>query len=275
MNAQDELIEGLLARALAAADESGVMLVNDRPDVLGVDSKSTITDVVTDMDRRSEALIIDRLLDGRSEDATLGEESSERAGTSGVRWVIDPIDGTVNYLYDLPGWAVCIGIELDGESVGGVVRIPTVDETYWAIRGQGAFSRSRAGRRQLHVSGCTDLSMALVATGFGYAPRRRAAQAQVLTELLPNVRDIRRMGSAGADLCWLAAGRFDGYFERGLKEWDLCAAGVIAREAGAVVGGVRGAGPSEELVIAANPGLFPLLADTLAELNADSDAYAD
>lgn len=260
----------LVNRAEAAALAAGEMLMR-RPPELQVSSKSSATDVVTDMDRRSERLLVQMLLDGRPDDGVLGEEGADRASANGVRWVIDPIDGTVNYLYDLPIWAVSVGVEVDGVAVAGVVRVPSLGETYLATRGGGAICRTATGDRILQVSNQTELTMALIATGFGYEVSRRRAQGRVVAQLLPSVREIRRAGSAAVDLCWLAAGRVDGFYERGLHEWDHCAAGLIAQEAGAMVGGLRGAAASGELLMAANPTLFPALHDLLVDLDADRD----
>lgn len=267
--ARDGLIAGLVTRAEAAAHAAGKLVLH-RPAVMQIDSKSSLTDSVTEMDRASEALLVEMLLEGRGEDAILGEEGADRAGTSGVRWVIDPIDGTTNYIYRIPMWSVSVGIELDGDSVGGVVHVPAIGETYLARDGQGAIGRTPSGEQQLRVTDIKELSMALVATGFGYVGTRRNSQAAVVRETLPRMRDIRRTGCASMDLCWLAAGRLDAYYERGLKPWDLCAGGVIAREAGARIEGLNGQAAGEDLVIAANPDLFPALHDLLAELKAAS-----
>lgn len=256
MSARQRLIDSLLARARIVADAAGQVLLSDRPDCLAVSSKSDATDIVTDMDRRSESLIVDRLLDGRPEDGILAEEGSKRESASGVRWVIDPIDGTVNYLYRIPIWAVCIGVELDGEPVAGVVAAPGLGTTYSAgIGGPAVMSDSR-GEHVLHVGDKRDLSLALVATGFGYSAERRKEQGEVLASLLPVVRDVRRAGTASVDLCWLAGGMVDAYYEVGLKPWDHAAAGVIARQAGARIEGQQGHPPGESLVIGANPCLF-------------------
>lgn len=254
-----------LARQVAA--EAGRLLCVERPRDLGVGSKSTPTDVVTVMDTRAEELLRRLILAARPNDAVLGEEGADQAGTSRVRWVLDPIDGTVNYLYDLPGWAVSVAAEVDGEVVVGVVEIPSYGETFAAVRGQGA---TRNGQ-PIAVSSCAALDQALVATGFGYAASRRAAQAAVLAQVLPQVRDIRRFGAASVDLCAVACGRVDGYYERGLEAWDLAAGGLVATEAGAVVGGLHGRPASRELVVAATPALFPALHDLLAPLRPDAD----
>lgn len=269
--AQDELVRSLLERAEVAARMAGDFLIKDRPAQLQIESKTTVTDIVTDMDRRSEQLLVERLSDGRPDDSILGEEGAGRSGSSGVRWVIDPIDGTVNYVYGLLEWAVSIGIELDGVPVAGVVYAPAMAEMYLGAVGVGAVRNAQGGVQDLRVGRVTELSMALTATGFGYAVSRRRAQARVLQEVLPQVRDIRRAGAASVDLCSLACGRVDAYYERGLKPWDHMAAAVIAREAGARVEGLHGRVPNGDLVIGANPALFPQLHDLLDSLGADLD----
>jgi len=260
-------LDELLALALSVAAETGRMLVADRPRDLGVGTKSTPTDVVTVMDTRAERMLVDRILAARPSDGILGEEGSATAGTSGVRWIIDPVDGTVNYLYDLPGWAVSVAAEVDGEVVVGVVEVPTLGETFAAVRGRGA---TRNGV-PVRVSAVAELGQALVATGFGYDTRRRARQARILVHVLPQVRDIRRFGAASVDLCALACGRVDGYYERGLAPWDLAAGGLVAREAGARVEGLHGTPAGEPLVLAAGPALFPALHDLLAPHRPDLD----
>ncbi len=261
------LLDSLLALALTVAEETGRMLVADRATDLGVDTKSTPTDVVTVMDTRAERLLVDRIAAVRPADAFLGEEGAESSGTTGVRWVLDPIDGTVNYLYDLPGWAVSVAAEVDGVMSVGVVVVPSSGETFAAVRGRGA---TRDGR-QIHVSNRTELGQALVATGFGYDSRRRTRQGQILAEVLPRVRDIRRYGAASVDLCSVACGRVDAYYERGLAPWDLAAGGLIAAEAGGVVQGLGGSPASADLVVAAGPGVFGQLHDLLAPLRPDRD----
>ncbi|WP_344900663.1 inositol monophosphatase family protein [Actinomadura meridiana] len=265
--------EELLGLAVATAREAGRMLVDKRPadgpDV--VQTKSSPTDVVTMMDRAAEQLIIERIRAVRPDDAFLGEEGGDRAGGSGVRWVVDPIDGTVNYLYDLPDWAVSIAAEVDGTVVAGVVEIPRRGESYTAVRGGGAVAHTASGTRELRVNSQVPLGEALVATGFGYAAKRRAWQAQVLTGVLPRVRDIRRGGSCCVDLCSLAAGRLDAYYERGVQAWDIAAGGLIVREAGGRIEGLHGAPPGPELAVAGGPGTFEALHDVLAPLNPLTD----
>jgi myo-inositol-1(or 4)-monophosphatase len=260
-------LDRLVSLALEVAAEAGRMLLHERPRDLHVGTKSTPTDVVTVMDTRAERLLVERILAARPDDGFLGEEGASRPGTSGVRWVLDPLDGTVNYLYDLPIWAVSVAAEVDGEVQVGVVEVPVLGETYQAVRGGGA---TRNGTR-VHASTCTRLDQALVATGFGYDASRRAHQGEVVARVLPVVRDIRRYGAASVDLCSLACGRVDGYFERGLKPWDLAAGSLVAAEAGAVVAGLNGAAASEELALAAGRGLFGALHELLAPLGADRD----
>ncbi|MBD2895939.1 inositol monophosphatase [Actinomadura nitritigenes] len=267
------LPEELLDLAAATAREVGRMLVDKRPaggpDV--VQTKSSPTDVVTQMDRAAEALIIERIRAARPDDAFLGEEGGERGGGSGVRWVVDPIDGTVNYLYDLPDWAVSIAAEVDGVAVAGAVEMPRRGESYTAFRGGGALLRTASGARELRVTERVPLGQALVATGFGYDAVRRAAQARVLTGVLPAVRDIRRGGSCCVDLCSLAAGRLDAYYERGVQAWDIGAGALIVQEAGGRVEGLHGAPAGPELTMAAGPGTFEALHDLLAPLDPLTD----
>lgn len=265
----------LLELAVRLAAEAGRILVEERPRDLGVaDTKSSPTDIVTVMDQRSEKLIVEGILAERPDDGILGEEGSSREGTSGVRWVIDPIDGTVNYLYEIPLWAVSIGVEVDGETVAGVVEIPMLRETFTALRGDGAFRNGEPIRASSAVSGGGPVSLdrALVATGFGYAAQRRAVQGAIVADLLPRVRDVRRGGSAAIDLCSVACGRVDGYFERGTKPWDLSAGTLIAQEAGAKVGGLDGAAASDEMTVAAAEGLFEALCEFLEGHDAARDS---
>ncbi|MGW5669649.1 inositol monophosphatase family protein [Micromonospora sp. NPDC003776] len=228
-------------------------------------TKSTVTDVVTAADRAVERQVLDALRARRPGDAVLGEEyGAGPAGESEVRWIVDPIDGTVNYLYGLPYCAVSLAAEVDGEMVAGVVRNVATGEEWTATAGGGAW---RDGER-LRCSTETDLGQALVATGFGYDAGRRAHQARVVAELIPHVRDIRRMGAAALDLCLAAEGRVDAYYEKGLAAWDLAAGGLVAREAGLLVTGLSGRPAGPDLVIAAPPALFEPLHTRLAALDA-------
>ena len=224
-----------------------------------VDTKSSATDMVTEVDRASEAFITAALAERRPDDGLVGEEGSRLEGSSGVRWFIDPLDGTTNYLYGYPAFAVSIAAEVAGEMVVGVVRDPLHDETFSAVRDQGACCNDV----RLSVAGPPTLATALVATGFAYTPERRAVQAQVLTHVLPAVRDIRRAGSAALDLCAVAVGRVDAYYERGMGPWDFAAGALIAREAGAWVGDLDEGPPSTDIVVAAPPHLAGAFRDLL------------
>ncbi|MEV0277547.1 inositol monophosphatase family protein [Streptomyces sp. NPDC050610] len=262
------LKDELLAVALEAARRAGELLRDGRPADLGVAAtKSSPIDVVTEMDIAAEKLITAFLAEERPHDGLLGEEGASTPGSSGVRWVIDPIDGTVNYLYGLPSWSVSIAAELNGEAVVGVVAAPMRGETYRAVLGEGAY----AGDERVRCRPAPAFEQALIGTGFGYLTERRAAQAGVVRDLLPRVRDIRRAGSAAIDLCDVACGRLDGYYERGLNPWDFAAGALIAREAGARTGGRPGDPLSGELAVAAPPGLFEPLQELLDNLGAWHD----
>ena len=269
----DALIaEPNLALAMQIASGTGKLLL-DRPDDLGVTTKSTATDVVTLMDQAAEAFIVSELGKHRPNDAILGEEGANQLGTSGLQWVIDPIDGTVNYLHKVPHWCVSIGLmeESSGLALAGVVYVPVLDQMYISSRGLGAWVVEAGVPRELKVSGCTELSQALMGTGFGYSSSRRASQARVLQEVLPKVADIRRLGSCAIDLCLVAEGVLDGYYERGVNPWDHAAGGLIAREAGAISSGLHGAVESSEMMVVANPVIHAGLVAILESNNADSD----
>ncbi|MGH9222607.1 MAG: inositol monophosphatase family protein [Acidimicrobiales bacterium] len=253
----------LVELAEKAARAAGAMLL----DGLGrahqsVDTKTSLTDMVSEMDRAAENLIVEQLLAARPDDAILAEEGSSRDGTSDVRWVIDPLDGTTNYLYGHPRWSVSIAADVGGQVAAGVVADPSVDEVFTATLGGGAWCNGRPIRH----SGKDDLATSLIGTGFAYLRDRRAEQAAALTAVLPRVRDIRRSGVASLDLCWVACGRLDGYYEIGLQPWDVAAGALIAAEAGAAVSGAHGGPPSGASVLAAAPGLAPALLDLLASL---------
>ena len=253
----------LVARGRAAAGPDGVG--GGLSGRLGVDTKSSPTDVVTEMDRASERLLTSELAIHRPHDAVLGEEGASRQGSSGVRWVVDPIDGTVNYLYGVPFYAVSVAAEVDGQVVVGAVHNPVSGETFRAVRGGGAW----LGEQRLTGPGADSLGQALVGTGFSYDSGTRAEQARVIARLLPAVRDLRRMGAASLDLCYAAAGRLDAYFERGLKPWDHAAGGLVAAEAGLVVHGLRGRPAGPWFVLAAGAGIAEELAAMLETLGAD------
>lgn len=264
----DQLTAELLELALEAASRAGTFLCEGRPADLGVAAtKSSPVDVVTEMDLASEKLITDFLAEHRPEDGVLGEEGANSEGSSGVQWVVDPVDGTVNYLYGLPSWCVSIAARKDGETLVGVVNAPMRGEVYRATLGGGAWM----GEGRLRVRPAPAEGQALVGTGFGYLAERRAKQAEVVAALITSVRDIRRGGSAAIDLCDLAAGRLDAYYERGLNPWDYAAGDLVAREAGALTGGRPGRPLSTELTVAAPPGLFTTLQGRLEDLGAWHD----
>jgi myo-inositol-1(or 4)-monophosphatase len=262
----------LLGLAWKAARGAGQILLEDRPLAIATSSKSSPTDVVTEMDTRSERFLADTLLGSRPADGMLGEEGGERLGTSGVRWVVDPLDGTVNYLYRLPMWGVSIGVEVDGSAQAGVVLTPEFDEGYVAVRGHGAWHLAHGRATRMRIDDVSDMSMALVATGFGYRWQQRKRQAEVVRELLPRIRDLRRSGSAVIDFCWLARSRVDAFYEDGLNEWDLAAGALIAQEAGAIVGGLDGGAYRGGVLLASKPGVADQLRSALVEAGAGGEA---
>jgi myo-inositol-1(or 4)-monophosphatase len=231
-------------------------------------SKSSPVDIVTEADREVEALIRSMLADARPLDGFFGEESDAAESESGLTWIVDPIDGTVNYLYGFPHYAVSIAVveggpdPLSWRALAGCVFNPATGELYTAAAGSGAF----LGDKQLQVASTVPLSQALIGTGFAYDSGMRAKQGALVAQLLPLVRDIRRMGTASLDLCAVAAGRLNGYFERTLNPWDHAAGALVAREAGATVKGRGDAAPSHEFILAAEPDLALLLEATLDEL---------
>ncbi|GAA4533097.1 inositol-1-monophosphatase [Mycobacterium paraffinicum] len=237
-----------------------------------VRSKSTPTDPVTVVDTETERLLRDRLAELRPGDPILGEEGGGPADPAGtpagaVTWVLDPIDGTVNFVYGIPAYAVSVGAQVDGVSVAGAVADVVAGRVYSAGTGLGAHVIDDQGVRPLRCATVDDLSMALLGTGFGYSRQRRATQAALLARLLPVVRDVRRIGSAALDLCMVAAGRLDAFYEHGLQPWDCAAGALIAAEAGARVSlpanDIDGAG----LVLAAAPGIADELLAALDEID--------
>lgn len=255
-------VTGLLQLAVDLANRAGQLLLDEAPDRADdIGTKSSRTDMVTAVDRASEAFIVDTLARERPEDGVLGEEGSAREGTSGVRWIIDPLDGTTNYLYGFPLFAVSIGVEVDGEVAAGVVAHPSLGEVFTAQRGAGA----RCNGEPIAVSGKDDLATALIATGFAYDPERRRESARWLEHIIPSVRDIRRGGAASIDLCWVACGRLDGFYEAGLSPWDVAAGDLIAREAGAETSDFDGGPVRPGSVIAASPAIAPALRQLVSE----------
>lgn len=248
----------LAERAARAAGDVLLSYYGRAPEGLG--SKSSATDPVTDADREAERAIRELLAAERPGDGLLAEEGSRSEAESGRRWIVDPLDGTVNFLYGFPAWAVSVALEDADGLAAGVVLDPLRGEAFRAARGEGAaLGGGPAGARALRASACTRLDAALVATGFSYEPERRAAQADVVRRALPRVRDVRRAGAAALDLAMLAAGRLDGYYERGLNVWDWAAGRLLVEESGGAVEELPGDPPG--LVAAATPELLRRLAD--------------
>ncbi len=266
------------------ATEAAAFVRRRRGEVFGADAgavddaavrtKTTPTDPVTVVDTETERLLRDRLAQLRSEDVVLGEEiggptdpATAAAGT--VTWVLDPIDGTVNFVYGIPSYAVSVAAQVDGVSVAGAVADVVGGRLYSAAAGLGAHVVDAEGSRRLRCSGVDELSLALVGTGFAYSKQRRTVQAALVSKLLPAVRDVRRIGSAALDLCMVAAGRLDAYYEHGLQRWDFAAGGLIAAEAGARVllpepGDPEG---TAALVLAAAPGIADQLLAALGQFD--------
>jgi len=266
--------EELRKLAVEVAREAGRLLAARPQEVEVAATKSSPTDVVTEMDRRSEALIRKRILAARPRDAILGEEGGllGNADAPPVLWVVDPLDGTVNYLYGLHDWAVSIAAEAGGRIVAGAVYVPARGEMFSAAEGGGARLAAAGGESALRCDRAVPLDRALIGTGFGYQAGRRQVQGEVVAALLPRIRDIRRAGVASVDLCAVAAGRLDGFYERGLNYWDWAAGALVAAEAGATVGGLHGAPVSPSMTVVAAPGLFGPLTEALAALDPERDA---
>jgi myo-inositol-1(or 4)-monophosphatase len=267
----------LLALARDIALEAAERVALARRGVIEVaDVKSSSVDVVTQVDRDTESFIRERLLEARPHDGFLGEESGGGSGSSGLTWVVDPIDGTVNYLYGIPHYAVSIAV-VEGEpdpqtwnALAGAVINPATGELFTGSTGGGAF----LGDRRLRVSQPDSLEQTLLATGFAYDAGIRAEQGEVVARLLQRVRDIRRMGTASLDLCAVAAGRVDAYFERTLNPWDHAAGALIAEEAGARVSGLGTPRPSAAFLLAAHPELAARLEPVLVDLRAGGADHA-
>ncbi|WP_454857380.1 inositol monophosphatase family protein [Promicromonospora soli] len=272
-----ELPDGVTVTALRdlavrLATAAGALVREGRPDrVVVAATKSSEVDPVTVMDRASEDLLREMIAAERPDDAILGEEGDDVAGTSGLTWVLDPIDGTVNYLYGVASWAVSVAVVAGPPEPGawtvlaGCVHSVADGRTWSAGLGEGA---TRDGE-PIRVGAAASLGTSLVGTGFGYDAGRRAHQAQVLTQVLPKIRDIRRLGSAAIDLCLLADGSMDLYYERGLNPWDMAAGVVVATEAGAVVTGLRGGPAGNAMTVAGPPELVAQLAEILEAADAD------
>ncbi|HVT20671.1 MAG TPA: inositol monophosphatase family protein [Mycobacteriales bacterium] len=254
----------MLELAVGLAHDAAAVL-RERPDGLDVlATKSSPTDVVTVMDRAAEKVILDGLAAARPGDAVVSEESGEVGGSiAGVSWLVDPLDGTVNYLYGIPHYAVSIAAAVDGTTACGAVVDVERAVTYTAVSGGGSF----ADGVPIRCSRQADPAFALVGTGFNYDVGLRTRQAAAISGILPAVRDIRRAGSAALDLCAVACGQLDAFFEAGMYPWDWAAGGLIAREAGARVDGLGGKSPGRNTTLAANPALFDALHELLVLSN--------
>ena len=224
----------LAERAARAAGEVLIAYYGRAPE--GLASKTSATDPVSDADREAERVIRELLSAERPDDGLVGEEGSRIEGVHSRRWIVDPLDGTVNFLYGLRAWGVSIALEDEEGLAVGVVFNPVSGECFAAERGRGATMSGRP----IHVTDCRSLDSAMVATGFSYEAERRAEQAQLLVELLPRIRDLRRAGAAALDLAYVAAGRVDAYYERGLQRWDEAAGLLLVREAGGVTAELDG-----------------------------------
>ena len=241
----------VLARDLAVR-VGDTALAGRRRGLRNVETKSTATDMVTEYDRATEREIVATLRRLRPRDAIVGEEGGSHVGDSGLTWYIDPIDGTTNFLYDLPMWAVSIGVHDASGPLCGAVHAPALRETFTAVRGRGAHMNGHP----ISCGSIGDLTQALVATGFNYSAANRVVQANRFPRIIDKIRDVRRLGAASLDLCFVACGRYDGYFEEHLYSWDFAAASLIVTEAGGrftTIG--AGSGPTSG-VLAANTHLF-------------------
>lgn len=263
-------LDELEALACRVAHDAGELLLNGWGSTLRVDTKSSSTDAVTNMDRASERLVVAAIESARPSDGLLGEEGGRRTGSSGLEWVVDPLDGTINYMYGLPGWAVSIAVGTDAaagedastwQALVGVVHLPAQRTTYAARLGGGARREDAAGVRSLRPSDCTDVNQALVATGFSYAAARRRDQGAVVATLMPVIRDIRRLGAASIDLCLVADGSVDAFYESGLAPWDRAAGELIASEAGVRLTEIAAhrLGDPEPVLLASCPGVSEAL----------------
>ena len=256
MNLADELLAVAVGLAQAAGD---MALAGRKAGLHNVQTKSTATDMVTEFDRASEKLIVEGMRERRPLDAIVGEEGASFAGTSGITWYIDPIDGTTNFLYDLPAWAVSIGAEDSNGPLAGVVYIPSLGEMFSATRGGGAFLNGAP----IRCNTISDVSQALVCTGFSYSAEQRTIQAKRVSQFIHQIRDIRRAGAAAIDLCFVACGRIDAYFEENLHQWDIAAGILIAHEAGCRSGDFSGNAPRPAEILTSAPAIYDQLSQLI------------
>jgi myo-inositol-1(or 4)-monophosphatase len=250
-----------LALATDAAREAGALLLElRRSPAAGVRSKSSATDLVSEADERAERAIVTAIRKRRPDDAVVAEEGSSASGSSGVSWYVDPLDGTINYLYGIPHWCVSICCADGAGGLAAAVFDPLRDELFSATRGGGAW----LGDRRLAMTAKGELARALVATGFGYDAAQRVTQGRILAKVMGDVRDIRRFGSAALDLCWTAAARYDAYFESVDNPWDWMGGAMVVREAGGRVTELAPANPAFPHIIASGAGIHDDLLALLA-----------
>ena len=264
--------DALLDLAVDAARAAGALLL-DRfgGPQSGVDAKSSATDMVSDADRDSERVLLDAIRTARPGDGLIAEESGHQPGTTGVVWVVDPLDGTTNYLYGIPAWSVSVACRDADGGLAAVVHDPSAGETFTAVRGEGA----RLNGDPISTSGLADLPRSLIGTGFGYTPRRRTLQAAALSHVLPQVRDVRRAGSAALDLAWVACGRLDGFYEAGIRDWDRAAGLLLVAEAGGETGILDPGLDGADCVVAAGAELYDSLCALVRSALSAAGAEAD
>lgn len=248
----------LLGLAVSAAHDAGVLIASASRLDLNASTKSSPTDFVTEMDAASERLIRQIILRGRPDDGVVGEEGTSIASRSGVDWLVDPIDGTTNYVRGIPNYSISIAAINDGKAVAGVVHDPSINETFTAVVGEGAALNGT----QIRCS-ATVFPESIIGTGFSYSSSKRARQADILRALLPSVGDIRRPGSAAVSLCWVACGRLDAFYEKGLQPWDYAAGALIASESGADVLISEQDQLQDRLVVASAPSVTKRLREIL------------
>jgi fructose-1,6-bisphosphatase/inositol monophosphatase family enzyme len=254
----DELVDVAARLAREAGD---MALAGRKRGLREVSTKTSRTDMVTEYDKASESLIFEGLRTLRPLDSIVGEEGASHVGSNDITWFIDPIDGTSNFLYDIPMWAVSIGARQGGEAIAGAVYIAAAGEMFTATRGGGA----RLNDSPIGCNRDARLETALIATGFSYAPESRPVQARRVARMIGRIRDIRRFGAAAVDMCYVACGRLDGYFEENLHEWDIAAGDLIAREAGCLTGDFRGGSIRPAETMTASPAIFEALGRLIVE----------
>ena len=257
----------LLGIAERLAREAGVIaLKGRRSGDLGTSTKSSPTDMVTKYDKLCEKLIVDGISSARPHDAIVGEEGANKPGSTGIEWHIDPIDGTTNFVFDQPNWSVSIGVrDADGPLVGAVY-VPVLDEMFTASRGGGSYRNGTP----IAPRDVTSVSDALVATGFSYDPVARSRHGRTVASMVGNIRDLRRLGAASVDICFVACGRLDAYVEGGLNSWDIMAAQLVATEAGCTVSDFAGGPVVPAEVIASSPAIHGGIIDLFARASKES-----